>query len=176
VQSTALIGTLSIVMIFIGRFALNFVQSVTIFATLIIVCTTPWVVIMTIGYLTRRGFYRPDDLQVFNRRQRGGAYWFSRGVNWRGLAAWIPAAVLGVLMVNIPGQFEGPLRNVPEGLGLDRLAGVDVSLFVAIACAGLVYLVLLLLFPEPRAVYGPDGPRLVRASEAEPPPIVPARA
>ena len=176
VQSTVLVGSLSIVFIFVGRFALDFVQSVTIFATLIIVCTTPWVVIMTIGYLTRRGFYRPDDLQVFNRGQRGGAYWFTRGVNWRGMAAWIPAAVLGVLMVNIPDQFEGPLRNVPEGLGLDRLAGVDVSLFVAIALAALLYLVLLLAFPEPRAVYGPEGPRLVRASDADVPPIERARA
>jgi purine-cytosine permease-like protein len=171
-QSTLLIGALSIGIIYLGRFALDFVQTIVTFATLIIVCTTPWVIIMAIGYVVRRGFYRSDDLQVFNRGQRGGAYWFTRGVNVRGMAAWIPAAVAGLLFVNIPGQFEGPLRNTAERIGFTGLAGVDVSLVVAIALAALLYVAALLAFPEPRAVYGPDGPRFVRASAAEPPPIL----
>ena len=40
-QSTLLIGTLSIGVIYLGRFALDFVQTIVTFATLIIVCTTP---------------------------------------------------------------------------------------------------------------------------------------
>jgi purine-cytosine permease-like protein len=171
-QSTLLIGALSIGIIFLGRFALDFVQTIVTFATLIIVCTTPWVIIMAIGYVVRRGFYRSDDLQVFNRGQRGGAYSFTRGVNVRGMAAWIPAAVVGLLFVNIPGQFEGPLRNTAENLGFSGLAGVDISLVVAIGLAAVLYVVALLAFPEPRAVYGPEGPRFVRSSDAEPPPIV----
>jgi purine-cytosine permease-like protein len=174
-QSTVLIGTLSIGIIFLGRFALDFVQTIVTFATLIIVCTTPWVVIMTIGFLVRRGWYDPDALQVFNRGQRGGRYWFTHGVNYRGMAAWIPAAVIGLLFVNIPGQFEGPLRNVAEDAGLSKLAGVDISLLVSIVLAAALYVAFLLLAPEPRAVYGPDGPRIGRASAAEPPPVV-ARA
>jgi purine-cytosine permease-like protein len=171
-QSTALIGVLSIAIIFVGKFALDFVQTIVTFATLIIVCTTPWVIIMTIGYITRRGWYSPDAVQVFNRGQRGGAYWFTRGVNFRGMAAWLPAAIVGLLFVNIPGQFEGPLRNVAEDAGFSRLAGVDVSLLVAIVMAAVLYIVFLALFPEPRGVYGPDGPRLVRASDAEVPPVI----
>ena len=124
---------------FLGRFAFDFVTTITTFATLIIVCTTPWVIVMTIGFLVRRGFYLPTDLQVFNRWQRGDAYWFTRGVNWRGMAAWIPAAVVGLLFVNLPGQFEGPLRNTAEDLGLDQLAGVDISLVVVIVLAALLY-------------------------------------
>jgi purine-cytosine permease-like protein len=170
-QSTLVVGTLSIAIIFIARFAADFVTAIVTFATLIIVCTTPWVVIMTIGYIVRRGFYLPDDLQVFNRRQKGGAYWFTRGVNYRGLAAWIPAAVLGLLFVNIPGQFEGPLKDVAADLGFERLTGVDISLLVAIILAALLYVLFLWLSPEPRAVYGPDGPRFANASDAEPPPI-----
>ena len=136
---------------FLGRFAFDFVTTITTFATLIIVCTTPWVIVMTIGFLVRRGFYLPTDLQVFNRWQRGDAYWFTRGVNWRGMAAWIPAAVVGLLFVNLPGQFEGPLRNTAEDLGLDQLAGVDISLVVVIVLAALLYGLFLVLFPEPRA-------------------------
>lgn len=175
-KSTLLIGAISIGIIFVGRFALDFVQTIVTFATLIIVCTTPWVVIMAIGYAVRRGFYLSDDLQVFNRRQRGGAYWFTGGVNYRGIGAWIPAAVIGLLFVNIPGQFEGPLRNTAEHLGLTGLAGVDVSLVVAIVLAAVLYVLALLAFPEPRAVFGPDGPRFVGASDADPSPIVAVEA
>jgi len=171
-QSTALIGVLSIAIIFAGKFALDFVQTIVTFATLIIVCTTPWVVIMTVGFLVRRSHYLVDAVQVFNRGQRGGAYWFTRGVNYRGMLAWAPAAVVGVLFVNIPGQFEGPLRTVAEDLGFSRLAGVDISLLVAIVLSFVLYTLFLALFPEPSGVYGPDGPRWFRAADVEVPPVV----
>jgi hypothetical protein len=87
------------------------------------------------------------------------------------MAAWVPAAVVGLLFVNIPGQFEGPLRHTAEDLGMSRLAGVDVSLAVAIVLAAVLYVVFLLVAPEPRAVYGPEGPRLGRTTAVEPPPV-----
>ena len=37
--------------------------------------------------------------------------------------------------------------------------------------AAVLYVVFLLLAPEPRAVYGPDGPRMGRTTAAEPPPV-----
>ncbi len=111
VQATVLIRVASIGFIFVGRFAFNLVQSVSTFAVLIVTCTTPWMVIMLIGLLTRRGFYRPDDLQVFTRGQRGGAYWFEHGWNWRGMGAWIPSAAAGLAFVNLPGQFVRSARR-----------------------------------------------------------------
>jgi purine-cytosine permease-like protein len=167
VQSTILIGIIAIAIVFLGRFALDFVQTIVTFATLIIVCTTPWVIIMTIGYLVRRGHYRADDLQVFNRGQRGGAYWFNGGINWRGIAAWLPAAVVGLLFVNVPDQFEGPLRNVAEDVGISTLAGVDISLVVAIVMAAVLYVAFLAVFPEPRRAYGPDGARWFKTADDE---------
>ena len=113
---------------------------------------------MTIGYFVRRGHYREMDLQVFNQGRVGGAYWFSNGVNWRGMAAWIPAAVLGLLFANYPPLIEGPFRNVA--------GGVDLSLLVAIGVAAVAYSVLLLVFPEPRYVFGPEGPRGVPTKDA----------
>jgi len=80
-RATLLIGIASIVFILVGRFAANLVESVSTFAVLIITCTTPWMVIMALGYLTRRGFYKADDLQVFTRGQQGGAYWFHHSWN-----------------------------------------------------------------------------------------------
>ncbi|MEW9555205.1 cytosine permease [Nonomuraea sp. NPDC050783] len=164
VRATVFIGTLSIVFIFAGRFAANLTQSISTFATLIITCTAPWMVIMMLGYVTRRGWYDPEALQVFNRRQRGGRYWFTHGWNWRGLSAWLVSAVLALLFVNLPGQFVGPLGGLA--------GGVDVSLPIGLAAAALIYLALLTAFPEPREVYGPLGPRLVRAADTPVPPIV----
>lgn len=166
VQSTILIGVIAIAVVFAGRFAFDFVTTIITFATLIIVCTVPWVIVMTIGFLVRRGHYLPDDVQVFNRGQRGGAYWFTRGFNWRAMGAWMPSAVIALLFVNLPDQFEGPLRNTAEDLGISKLAGVDLSLLVAIVLPAVLYTLFLALFPEPRGVFGPDGPRWFSAKEA----------
>ncbi|MEU9094707.1 purine-cytosine permease family protein [Streptomyces sp. NPDC087901] len=163
VQSTFFIGALSIAFIFVGRFALNLAQSISTFATLIITCTAPWMVVMALGYLTRRGWYDADALQVFNRRQTGGRYWFNHGWNWRGMATWLLSAGVALLFTNLPGQFVGPLGNLANG--------TDISLPIGLGLAAVLYLALLTVFPEPRGVYGPDGPRFVRASDTPVPPI-----
>ncbi|WP_437043894.1 purine-cytosine permease family protein [Streptomyces sp. enrichment culture] len=163
VQATVLIGALSIAFIFAGRFGLDLVRSISAFAAMIVTCTTPWMVVMMLGYWTRRGWYDPEALQVFNRRQRGGRYWFAHGWNWRGMTAWWVSALLGVLFTNIPGQFVGPLGDLANGL--------DIGLPVSLAAAAVLFLTLLRLFPEPRAVYGPEGARLARTADVPVPPI-----
>lgn len=164
--ATVLIGVAAIAFIFAGRFAFNLVQSVSTFAVLIITCTSPWMMIMILGLVTRRGFYHADDLQVFTRGQRGGRYWFQHGWNWRGMGAWVPSAALGLCLVNLPGQFVGPLGQLA--------GGVDISLPVTLGSACVLYLLLLNLFPEPAAVYGPDGPRWVRSKRTECAPVCPS--
>jgi hypothetical protein len=72
------------------------------------------------------GHYSESDLQVFNQGRTGGVYWFNDGVNRRGMAAWIPAAAVGLLVA----------------------------------------------VPEPRYVFGPDGPRWVPSADVAPPPVV----
>jgi purine-cytosine permease-like protein len=146
VKATLLIGLMSIAFIFIGRFAANLVQSVSTFVVLIITCTTPWMVIMLIGLLQRRGWYCPQDLQVFTRGEKGGRYWFHHGWNWRSMGAWIPSALVGLCFVNLPAQFVGPLG--------DLAGGIDISLPVTLGLAAVIYLAMLKLFPEPAAVYG----------------------
>jgi purine-cytosine permease-like protein len=163
VQASLFIGGLAFVFILVGRLAFNLVDSVNAFIGAIVICTTPWMVIMAIGYVVRRGHYREADLQVFNQGRTGGAYWFSAGVNWRGMVAWIPAAVLGLLFANYPPLIEGPFRNVA--------GGVDLSLVVALGTAAVVYVVTLFVVPEPRYVFGPDGPRFVPAADAVEPPV-----
>jgi purine-cytosine permease-like protein len=164
VQATLFIGSIAIVFIFVGRFAFNIVQSISTFAVLIITCTAPWMIMMMIGYVTRRGWYDADSLQVFNRRQVGGRYWFNRGWNWRAMGVWIFSAVMGIMFVNVPNQFVGALGNLA--------AGVDLSIPVSIGLAAVLYPAVLWLFPEPADAYGPAGPRFVRAAAPKNIPVV----
>src|SRR5690606_21644590 len=83
VQGTAVVGALALGLVFAGAFAFDMVEGINAFAVLIVLLTSPWMVIMMLGFLFRRGHYLVADLQVFNEGRTGGAYWFTRGVNWR---------------------------------------------------------------------------------------------
>jgi purine-cytosine permease-like protein len=163
VQASLFIGSLAFVFILVGRLAFDLLGSVNAFIGAIIICTTPWMIIMAIGYWVRRGYYSPVDVQVFNEGRLGGRYWFSGGVNWRGMAAWIPSAVAGLLFANYPPLIEGPFRNAADG--------IDISLPVSIGLAAVIYLALLFAVPEPRYTFGPEGPRFVPAADGEMTPI-----
>ncbi|CAB4627433.1 unannotated protein [freshwater metagenome] len=163
VQATIAIGLVAFLFILGGRLFFDLLGSVNAFIGAIVVTTTPWMVIMAIGYFVRRGHYETTDLQVFNEQKKGGRYWFQSGFNWRGMVAWIVAAVLGLQFAYFPPVIEGALSGVA--------GGIDLSLIVAIGTAAVLYIGALLIFPEPDYVYGPKGPRLVRARKASVPPI-----
>jgi purine-cytosine permease-like protein len=163
-QATLFIGTIACALIFVGRFGFNLVDAITTFISLIVVTTTPWMVVMMVGYFVRRGWYLPDAMQVFNRGHQGGPYWFRGGWNLPGMAAWVFSAALALAMVNMPGHFVG---------WLGRLGGdVDLSLLAALVLPALLYPALLYVYPEPRFVFGPDGPRGVPAADTEGAPVV----
>ncbi len=156
-QATLLIGAIACILIFVGRFAFNLVDAITTFVSLIVVMTTPWMMVMMIGYWVRRGFYLPAAMQVFNRGQVGGPYWFRGGWNIPGISAWLISATLALLTVNIPGHFVGWLGNIAGGL--------DLSLLAALGLPTILYPILLYLFPEPSAVFGPRGPRGIPSTD-----------
>ena len=163
-RATLLIGTLACALIFLGRFYFSLFGSISTFVSLIIVTTTPWMVIMMMGYVIRRGFYIPDAMQIFNRGQTGGPYWFKSGWNVAGMSAWIVSSVVALLAVNIPGHFVGWLGNLAGDL--------DVSLVAALLLPVLLYPLCLKLFPEPRAIYGPDGSRFIATVDTPIAPIL----
>jgi purine-cytosine permease-like protein len=163
-RATLCIGSIAIVLIFVGRFVFNVVDAITTFVSLIVVTTTPWMVVMIIGYFVRRGYYLPEAMQVFNRGQQGGPYWFHRGWNLQGMSAWLLSAACALTMVNMPGHFVG---------WFGRIAGdLDVSLLAALVLPAVIYPLLLYFYPEPRAVFGPLGPRVVPAIELPIAPVV----
>jgi purine-cytosine permease-like protein len=129
--------------------------------------TTPWMVIMMIGYVVRRGHYLPEAMQVFNRGQTGGPYWYWQGWNVPAMAAWLLSSALALLTVNMPGHFVGWLG--------DLAGGIDVSLLAALVLPAVLYPLLLCRFPEPRAVFGPRGAFCVPTMERTIAPIVERR-
>jgi purine-cytosine permease-like protein len=159
VQASLFIGTLAFVFILVGRLVFDLLGSVNAFIGAIVITTTPWMIIMTIGYLQHRGEYFERDLQVFNKGEVGGAYWFSNGINWRAMIAWIPSAIIGLLFANFPPLIEGPFRNA--------FGGVDFSIPIALASAAIIYLLALRIWPEPAYAYGPSGSRLAPTTQSE---------
>ena len=163
-RATLLIGLVATALIFVGRFGFNLVDAITTFVSLIVVTTSPWMVILMIGFFVRRGWYLPEAMQVFNRGQQGGAYWFFGGWNLQGMTAWVISAGIALPMVNMPGHFVG---------WLGRIAGdLDLSLLAALVLPAILYPLLLGVFPEPRAVFGPRGPRGVPCRDLPVAPIV----
>lgn len=153
VQSTIFIGSLSFLFILVGRLSFDLLGAVNAFIGAIVVTTTPWMIIMAIGYFVRRGYYDAKDLQVFNQGKVGGKYWFASGVNWRAMIAWIASATIGLTFAYYPPVIVGPFNALA--------GGIDLSLVSAIVSAAVLYLGSLFIWPEPDYVFGPKGPRLV---------------
>ena len=163
VQATIAIGIAAFLFILGGRIFFDLLGSVNAFIGAIIVTTTPWMVIMSIGYFVRRGHFSVADLQVFNEGKQGGRYWFASGINWRAMVAWLVSATLGLQFAYFPPVIEGVWNGVA--------GGVDLSLIVAITSAAVLYLGSLFLFPEPEYLFGPKGPRLVPSRKSTVPPV-----
>lgn len=157
VRATIFIGTIAFIFIVVGRLFFDLLGAVNAFVGAIVVTTTPWMVIMAIGYWVRRGAFDRRDLQVFNRGEIGGRYWYTNGVNWRAMLAWLVSAALGLSFAYYPPVIVGVFSGAA--------GGVDISLLVAIVSAAVLYLGALVLFPEPKAVFPEAGPRLVRESD-----------
>jgi purine-cytosine permease-like protein len=163
VQATIFIGVIAFAFIIVGRLYVDLLGAVNGFVGAIVVTTTPWMIIMAIGFWNRRGWYSTEDLQVFNRGKKGGRYWYTNGINWRAMVAWVVSAVLGLQFAYYPPIIEGSLSGVA--------GGVDLSLLVAIGSAAVLYIGALILFPEPDYVFGPKGPRIGRSVKSTIPPI-----
>ena len=73
------------------------------------------------------------------------------------------AAVLGL-------QF-GYYPPVIVGMWSGVAGGIDLSLVVSIVTAAVLYVLALLIWPEPEYVYGPKGPRIGRGAKGEVPPV-----
>jgi purine-cytosine permease-like protein len=138
-QLTFAMSAIGLAVAYIGLIAFDAIDSIEAFATLMLVTCTPWMVIMTIGHLMRRGWYEPVDLQAFADRARTGVYWFTGGFNIRAFVAWGAAVAVGTLFTSTS-IVTGPLTN--------EVSGIDLSFTSAAVVGGVLYYALVRLFPE----------------------------
>lgn len=139
VQATGLVAAISTVLVFLGHFAWDAQEAVTAFVLLLTAVGTPWAVITLIGFARCRGSYDADALQVYNRRSRGGIYWYTGGWNLRATASWAVGSATGLLSVDTS-LYTGPLVQLT--------GGVDVSFLLAAAVSAVCTLLLDLRIPR----------------------------
>lgn len=146
VAATVILSGIGVLFIFLGTLVWNVENTVSAFVTLFGVVAAPWISIVLTGHFMRRGWYNPEDLQVFNRRQRGGIYWYTRGLNPRACIAWLAASGVGLMFLD-SSLYVGPWSNLADGIDLSWLSATFVG--------AIVYFLATRLFPENPAVYGP---------------------
>ena len=156
VPATLVLSGIGVVFIYVGTFVFNAVDTVNAFILILVQFTTPWAVICILGYWLRRGYLVPDAVQVFNRGEKGGIYWYWRGINLRSVIPWLVGGGVGMLFCNTS-SYIGPFA--------DAFGGVDLSFTLAGVTAGVLYLLLVTLVPEASEVY-PDGRRRFTANAA----------
>ncbi|MYR47071.1 cytosine permease [Streptomyces sp. SID5910] len=129
-RATVTVAVVATVCVFAGHYAWDAQSAMTSFVLLLTAIGTPWAVITLIGFVRSGGRYDADALQVFNRRARGGIYWYRAGWNLPATVAWAAGALVGVLAVSLP-TYEGPL--------LTLTGGVDCSFLLSGLVGGAVY-------------------------------------
>lgn len=134
-QATVIIGAVAVVLVYVGLLAPDVQGSIAAGLLVLAEISAPWAVVVGIDFLRSGGRYDADDLQVFNRGETGGRYWFTSGWNVPAVVAWAAGAVVGVLTVQTA-LFLGPFALVAGGYDISLLAGAVVAAVVYLALGG----------------------------------------
>lgn len=148
VQNTIILGLVATALVYAGAIYEQIVALTISFLAILVVLSTPWVIVNVIGFINRKGHYFPQDLQVFNQGKIGGRYWFTNGLNRQATVSWAAGVIAGAFFLNL-GWYVAP--------GAEMLGGADFGLFVSMIVSGTVYTAMLILRPEPAYLFGPKG-------------------
>jgi purine-cytosine permease-like protein len=138
-QLTFVMSLVGLAVAYIALIAFNAISSIEAFATIMLVTCTPWMTIMAVGHVMRRARYEPLDLQAFTDQAKKGIYWFTGGFNIKALISWAVATGVGMLFASTT-IITGPLTK--------HVDGVDLSFISAAIIGGVLYFVLVKIFPE----------------------------
>jgi purine-cytosine permease-like protein len=62
------------------------------------------------GYWKTKGKFDQESLQVFNKRTKGGKYWFNSGWNIPTILAWVIGSIAGIFGISSL-DYVGPIAN-----------------------------------------------------------------
>ncbi|MGJ8722509.1 MAG: purine-cytosine permease family protein [Salinibacterium amurskyense] len=112
----------------IALFAFDFVDFFVEFLSMLIVWTAPWCGIFVVDFAMRKWYYNNlDDLFA----KHGGAFWYSNGINWRAVGAWVLGALAAFMTTN------ATLWVSPWSV--NYLGGADIAWIAGVIVAGLAY-------------------------------------
>ncbi len=154
-QATYVVAAVSTALVYLGHFAWAAQDAMTSFVLVLTAVGTPWAVITLMGFRRVRGVYDADALQVYNRRTRGGIYWYRGGWNVQAVIAWACGSAVGLLEVDTP-LYSGPL--------LRFTGGIDISFLLSAAVTGVTYAVLNAGRPHPLPAATPVPEKAVTAT------------
>jgi purine-cytosine permease-like protein len=129
-KSTVLVAAISTGLVFIGKFVYDAEVAVTNSVLFLTCLASAWIAISLYGYYRNKGVFDKAALQVFNRRETGGKYWFTGGWNLKATISWIVGSVVGILGISSV-EYVGPIAAA--------LGDVDVSVPGAALSALVVY-------------------------------------
>ena len=132
-QSTVLVAGISTGLVFIGKFIYDAEAAVTNSVLFLTSLASSWIVISLYGYYKNKGNFDKAALQIFNKRETGGKYWFTGGWNLKATFSWIVGSVVGILGISTV-DYVGPIAAA--------LGDVDVSVPGALISALVVYALL----------------------------------
>jgi len=132
-KSTVLVAAISTGLVFIGKFIYDAEVAVTNSVLFLTCLASAWIAISLYGYYRNKGVFDKAALQVFNRRETGGKYWFTGGWNLKATISWIVGSVVGILGISSV-DYVGPIAAA--------LGDVDVSVPGAALSALVVYALL----------------------------------
>ena len=132
-KSTVLVAGISTGLVFIGKFVYDAEAAVTNSVLFLTSLASSWIVISLYGYYKNKGNFDKAALQVFNKRETGGKYWFTGGWNLKATFSWIVGSVVGILGISTV-DYVGPIAAA--------LGDVDVSVPGAVISALFVYALL----------------------------------
>ncbi len=118
--------TFRVVTVFYGQFF----DMYQVFLNYMVFWTAPWAAIVVVDYFMRGGRYRADDWMKWG----SGAYWYTGGIFWPGVIAWMLGIVASILFSNSP-TYVSPLMH-------DYLGWGDLSFEFSLLTAGIAYFLL----------------------------------
>lgn len=125
------IGVLGTAMTLYAILVWDFLTSVNTMLQLVVVVTGPAMAVAVTDLVMRRNRYNGADLIG---EERGGPFWYHRGVHWSGILALVSGGVAALMWVNTT-FWTAPLARVMGDVDLSIPAGMVVAAVVYWAAA-----------------------------------------
>lgn len=127
IPAVLIIGVLGTAMTLYAILVFDFLTSVNTMLQLVVAVTGPAMAVAVTDLLLRRNRYRGADLLG---QERGGPFWYHRGVHWPGVAALVVGGVVSAMWVNTS-FWVGPIAGA--------MGDVDIAIPSGMLTAAAVY-------------------------------------